>query len=101
MQSHQNIIENTVYTSYQLFTENMFRKIAQNRITQKRNSAILREIEFANDCVKCYLFAQKCSATKTNIFAFFCKNCAKVLQMETLNTIELIIIDKKDCCTLG
>ena len=44
-------------------------KIAQNRITQKRNNAILREMKFANDCAKCFFSAQKCSATKALAFA--------------------------------
>ena len=46
----------------------MFRKNAQNRIMQNRNSAILREM---NDCAKYNFFAQKCSATKVKCFAFF------------------------------
>ena len=79
----------TVYTSNQPFNENVFRKIEQNRITQKRNSAILREMKFANDCAKCYFFAQKRSATKAKMFAFFRKNYPKVLRMETLSTLTL------------
>jgi len=39
----------TVHIFIQPFTENLFRKIAHNRKTQKGNSAILREIKFAND----------------------------------------------------
>ena len=54
----------------QPFTENLFRKVAQNRKTQKRNS----EIKFANDCRKYYFFVQKCSATKAKICVFFLKN---------------------------
>ena len=62
----------------------MFDKIAQNWITQKRNIAFLRITKFANDCDKCYFFAQNCSTTKTKIWGLFRKNCAKVLRMETL-----------------
>ena len=75
MQSHRYLIY-TVQSFIQPFTENLFCKIAQNRVMQKRNSAILREMKFATDCAKCYLFVQKCSATKANIFAFFCKSIA-------------------------
>ena len=51
----------------------LLRKIAQNRIRQKRKSAILREIKFANDCTKSYFSAQKCNAPKAKICAFFRK----------------------------
>jgi len=44
----------------------MFRKIAQNRITQKQNSSILREIKFANDCVKCYFFRKNVAQQNQN-----------------------------------
>ena len=84
LQSHRELIH-TAYTFNQTFNDNLFHKVAQNRKTQKWNSAILREIKFANDCAKCYFFAQKCNATKAKVYAFFRKNCAKVLRMETLN----------------
>ena len=48
--------ENAISDTFiQPFTENLFRKVAQNRKTQKRNS----EIKFANDCRKYYFFAQR------------------------------------------
>ena len=58
----------------------MFFKIAQNRITQKRNSAILREIKYCEWLRKVLFFR----ATKAKICAFFRKNCAKVLWRKTL-----------------
>ena len=60
----------TVYTFNQPFNENMFPKIAHNRITQKAKSTILRELSLR-------MIAQKCSATKAKIFAFFSKNCSQ------------------------
>ena len=49
----------TVNTFNQPFNENIFRKIVQNRIKQKWNSAILPKIKFANNWAKCYFFAQR------------------------------------------
>ena len=64
----------TVYTFKQPFNKNMLRKIAQNRITQKQNIAILCEIKIANNCAKCYFFAQKWSAKKVEICVFLRKS---------------------------
>ena len=82
----------TVYTFNQPFNENMFPKIAHNRVTQKAKSTILRELSLRMIAHSIF-FAQKCSATKAKIFAFFSKNCAKVLWMETLDpTVSQISI---------
>ena len=35
-----------------------------NQNNTKGNGSILREMKFANDCVKCFFLAQKCSAKK-------------------------------------
>ena len=70
MQSHGYLIY-TVYTFIKLFTENLFRKIAQSKITQKRKSAILRVMKFANYCAKCF-FAQR-----NKIFALSFANIAQ------------------------
>ena len=35
---------------------------------------MLRKMEFANDCAKCYIFAQKCSTNKAKICDFYRKN---------------------------
>ena len=84
-----------LYTLNQLSNENMFRKIVQNRITQNWNSSILREMMFANDCAKCYFFAPKCIATKGNVFAFFRKNCAKVLHRSVPEELDFIWLGRK------
>ena len=47
MQSHRKQIY-TVYTFNPPINENLFHIIAQNKITQKRYSAILHKIKFAN-----------------------------------------------------
>ena len=54
-------------------------------VSQKRNRAILREMTFANDCANCCFFAQNWYAKKETFCVSFRKNCAKVLQMETLS----------------
>ena len=62
----------------------MFRKIAQNGIkTEKSNFARIEVCEWLR---KVLFLAKKFNATKAKIFAFFRKNCAKFLQMETLLT---------------
>ena len=62
----------------------MFSKVAQNREAQ-----VCTKFFFCSDCAKCYFFVQKCSARKAKTCAFFCKNCAKVLRMETLAFIKI------------
>ena len=54
---------------FNLIAENLLCKIAKNR-----NSPIFRAMKFA----------QKRSTTKEKICAFFHKNCAKVVRMETI-----------------
>ena len=62
----------------------MFSKVAQNREAQ-----VCTKFFFCSDCAKCYFFVQKCSARKAKTCAFFGKNCAKVLRMETLAFIKI------------
>ena len=50
--SFVRLINYTVYTFIQPFTKILFCTFAQNRITLKRNSAILRRMKFATDCAK-------------------------------------------------
>ena len=47
----------------------------QNRITRKRNGAILRKVKFENDCAKYFSFKKKCSTDKAKTCAFLLK-CA-------------------------
>ena len=58
--------------------------ICKTWVSQKRNSAILREMTFANYCANCCFFAQNWCAKKEKFCISFRKNCAKVLRMETL-----------------
>ena len=51
----------------------MFRKIAQNRITQKWNSAFLREMKFANDCAKCFFSRKNVTQRKQKFSLSFAK----------------------------
>ena len=53
------------------FLSRVLGKIAQNRILQKRKSAILCEIKLANDCTKCYFFVPKCSEMKAKLCKSF------------------------------
>ena len=54
--------------------------IAQNRVVQMRYNKMLREMIFAQNCAKCFYFAQRFYAQKQN-FAF---RSAKVLRLKTL-----------------
>ena len=63
----------TVYTFNQPFNDNLVHKIAQDRIKHKWHSAILGEMKLANDCAKCYLFAQNVTQRKQKIAQNFCE----------------------------
>ena len=76
VQSHRKLIY-TVYTFIQLFTENLFRKIALNRITQNWNSAILHEMKFKRMVVQSALFSHKNVAQQKQKYAI---SFAKIAQ---------------------
>ena len=63
---------------------------------QKRNSTILREMKSATDCAKYDFFAQKCSATKAKICAFFRKKWRKSVANGNPNLIYLYICKDHD-----
>ena len=59
-------------------------ELCKTWVSKKQNSAILREMTFANYCANCCFFAQNWCAKKEKNCVSFRKNCAKVLRMETL-----------------
>ena len=72
--------------------------VPQNRISQLRNSAILREMKFANGCDKCYFFAQKCSETKEKFCAFFLKSFANGNPTPYTGTMYIVYITFNCTC---
>ena len=77
--------------------------ISCHRLMQKRNSAIVREMKFANDCTKCTFFAQNCDITRAKICSFFRKSFAnenhtstKSPFLENLNMfIKFLLVHKQ------
>ena len=60
-------------------------------VSKKRNRAILREMTWMIAQIVVF-FAQNWCAKKEKFCVSFCKNCAKVLRMETLNLIKNVEI---------
>ena len=85
MQSHRKQIY-TVYTFNPPINENLFHIIAQNKITRKRYSAILRKIKFANEYAG--FFSHKNVSQRKQKFALPSQNiCSKQTLGEKLRKI--------------